>query len=162
MSTAAAPDFHKVFNPTAAKKPIEAWVTSMGVEEMTWAWEVVRDCMDVVAHHTTPWGQTRGHYKAVLWHEWFGSFLFDTEANHVVHGMVKELRAACPEPLAHGLRRAVLEGYAAGDTRSPSQKEEARRRAYLGSETPPAALAPVAATDARAHPFVVIQGGRED
>jgi hypothetical protein len=157
------------FNPTAAKKPIEDWVTSMGVPELKWAWEVVRDCMDVVAHHSTPWGETRASQKSILWLEFFGSFLFDANANYVVHGFVKELKAACPDDIAHGLHRVVREGYEAGDARTPAQKAAslvAHQKARQGMATTPVEPPPLdrvsTSPTPKPSPFTVILGGRED
>lgn len=167
----APEQFERLFNPTAAKKPIEDWVESMDLPELRWAWAVARDCMDVVAHHSTPWGGTRATQKAILWHEWFGAFLYDANANYTVHALVTELKSACPEDIAHGLYRVVAEGYDAGDQRSPAQKEASRvahERARQGKATAPSTLPPVDRASAssspapRPSPFTVLQGGRED
>ena len=170
------PTAERIFNPTAAKKPIEDWVTSMDVKELTWAWEVCRDAMDIIAHHSTPWGHTRGSQKAILWQEWFGSFLFNRDANYCVHGLVKELKAACPEGIAHGLQRVVEEGYRAGTGDIPKTEREAiinhlREQGFPDlvqsiEESAHYRLVPetrvTTAPAPKPSPFTVIIGGRED
>jgi hypothetical protein len=170
------PTAERIFNPVAAKKPVEDWVTSMDVKELTWAWEVTRDCMDIIAHHSTPWGHTRGSQKAILWQEWFGSFLFHRDANHCVHGLVKELKGACPESIAHGLLRVVEEGFRAGTGDIPKTEREAitthlREQGFPGlaesiEEAVHYTLTPepriTVAPTPKPSPFTLIVGGRED
>lgn len=144
------------FDPGPGRKVVAAFLDQIDVRELTWAWSVVTDCLDVIGHHSTPPSELRRPYVAEAWLDWYGSFLFDTEAQHTVHGLAREFRDACPSDLAPALRRTVEDAFRACDQRTPQEKAAVRAaRAVRPADVPIPSPAPVP------HPFTVLAGGKE-
>jgi len=151
------------FDPAPAKVVVAAFVSDMGVDTLQWAWEVTCDTLDVVAHHSTPAGGKRAEQKAILWFEWLDSLLNAGPANHVVHGLAKEVWDACPEDLQPALRKVAATAFDAGDTRTAQERaalvpERGRKADPVTSPLP--SRASVAPTP-KPSPFTVILGGKE-
>ncbi|NDD28459.1 MAG: hypothetical protein EB084_09375 [Proteobacteria bacterium] len=154
------------FDPAPAKVVLNAFVSDMGVDTLRWAWEVTCDTVDVVAHHSTPAGGKRAGQKAILWFEWFDSFLNGGPANHVIHGLAREVLDACPDDLQPALRKAAMEAFVVGDTRTAQERAAlSRDKGRKAEATPsplPAAQRASAAPTPKPNPFTVILGGKAD
>ena len=144
---------------------IGKFVADMDLHELTWAWAVTVDCIDIIGHHATPATEVRGPYRADMWFDWYGSFLFGADANHCIHGLAKEVRDACPPQLYPALLASVERAFAACDARTPQQRaadaaaHKATQRPSAPTSTPrsPSGSLPAPVP----HPFTVLTGGKE-
>ena len=101
------------FDYAKGRTIIGKFVADMDLHELTWAWAVTVDCIDIIGHHATPATEVRGPYRADMWFDWYGSFLFGADANHCIHGLAKEVRDACPPQLYPALLASVERAFAA-------------------------------------------------
>lgn len=151
----------QTFDYTKGRAVIGQFVADMDVQELTWAWDVTADCIDVIGHHATPADGVRAAYRADMWFDWYGSFLLGADANHCIHGLAKELRDACPPQLYPALLATVERAFAACDARTPQQRAAAvaTTAAPAPTSTPrsPAGSLPAPVP----HPFTVLTGGKE-
>jgi hypothetical protein len=145
------------FDHHAGRRVITAFLEGVNVDTLNWAWGVVVDTLDAIGHHTTPQDGNRREYIAQAWLDWYGSFLFEMDAQHTVHGLAREFRDACPPELASALQRTVEAAFRACDTRS-LEKRVADRLDRLARQR--AEREAAEAPDPRRAAFTVLEGGR--
>lgn len=159
MPKAKTPASDEVFDYLPGRRMLAAFIESIDVKTLSWVWAVTVDCLDVVGHHSTPASaSTRRPYVGDAWLDWYASYLHNLDAQYVVHGLVREFRAACPPELEHAVRRAVEDAYRACDKRTPEQRAAAaaaRARGTLDARLPTPEPTPTA------RPFAVLKGGKE-